>query len=240
MGIDLALGALILFGAIRGWLRGFLFPAIRWVSLIGCVYAADPVRDALRPYLAESLRSMKPELLDRMLWWASAVLCYLCFVGLAGLAVRIQRRRPYGEPEPNRLDQFGGLVLGTAKGFAFAALIVAGLDRFGREQIKGVDWAEQQASTSRSLVWNAAYQPVPRAWNSPPVQAFVSRVRLRGLAASNPNSPDDTHEVPPAATAAANPVKLPRPLELPIPERESLPRPEWGDELNSAVRPDSR
>jgi uncharacterized membrane protein required for colicin V production len=240
MGIDLALGALILMGAIRGWLRGFLLPAIRWASLVGCVYAADPVREALRPYLAESLKSMRPELLDRMLWWASAVVCYLCFVGLAGVAVRIQRRRPYGEPEPNRFDQLGGLLLGTAKGFVFAALVLAGFDRFGRDQIKGVDWAEQQASTSKSLVWNAEYQPVPRAWNSTPVQAFVARVRNRGLAGSEIAPPDVHLEQPTTSTAAAEPGKLPRPLKLPIPEREIPPRAEWGDGLNSPVSTDSR
>ena len=45
MGLDIALGIMVLLGAIRGWFKGFVLQAIRLSGLVGCVYAAGPVRD---------------------------------------------------------------------------------------------------------------------------------------------------------------------------------------------------
>ena len=42
MGLDLALGGLVLISAIRGWLKGFLVQAIRLAGLVASVYAAGP------------------------------------------------------------------------------------------------------------------------------------------------------------------------------------------------------
>src|SRR5580693_4907440 len=112
MGLDIALGIMVLLAAIRGWFRGFVLQSIRLGGLVGCVYAAAPVRDLVRPYVAEYLKSVKPELLDRLLWWSAAVIGYVLAVGLASLAVKMYRRRPFGEVEPNRTDQSAGFLLG--------------------------------------------------------------------------------------------------------------------------------
>src|SRR4051794_40888407 len=110
MGLDIILGIVILVGAIRGWFRGFVLQAIRLGGLVGCVYAADPLRDFARPYVTPYLTAIPTYALDRMLWWSSAVVSYITMVGLASLAVKLYRKRPYGEPEPNRADQFAGLL----------------------------------------------------------------------------------------------------------------------------------
>ena len=74
MGLDIALGVMILLGAIRGWFRGFVLQAIRLGGLVGCVYAAGPIRDQARPHVVPLPgRSIPPPMLDRMLWWSSAV-----------------------------------------------------------------------------------------------------------------------------------------------------------------------
>ena len=49
MGLDLALGGLVLLAAIRGWFKGFVMQAVRLSGLVACVYAADPIRDQVRP-----------------------------------------------------------------------------------------------------------------------------------------------------------------------------------------------
>ena len=51
MGLDIALGIMVLLGAIRGWFRGFVLQAIRLGGLVGCVYAAGPIRDYARPHV---------------------------------------------------------------------------------------------------------------------------------------------------------------------------------------------
>lgn len=47
MGLDLALGVIILIAAFRGWLQGFVSQALRIAGLIACVYLAEPVPTTL-------------------------------------------------------------------------------------------------------------------------------------------------------------------------------------------------
>src|SRR4051794_39139869 len=88
MGLDLALGAIVLLSAIRGWLKGFLLQAIRLSGLIACVYVADPVRNVTKPYVLPHLPSVRPELVDRLLWWSAAAVSYVVLVGLASVIVK--------------------------------------------------------------------------------------------------------------------------------------------------------
>ena len=83
MGLDLALGGLVLFVAIRGWFRGFVVQAIRLGGLVAAAYAAVPVRDQAKPYALEYFPAMRPELVDRILWWVSAAVSYFVIVGVA-------------------------------------------------------------------------------------------------------------------------------------------------------------
>ena len=181
MGLDLALGCLVLLNAVRGWLRGFLLQATQLGGLVACVYVADPLRDLVKPEVAKYLPSIAPGLMDRLLWWSSAVVAYIVMVGVASLVIKMHRRQPFGETEPDRTDQFGGFLLGTAKGLLVAAFLAAGLEKYALGTIQGVDWAEKQAKTSTVLKWNADYRPVARIWAMPPVQHYVAHVRRMGL-----------------------------------------------------------
>lgn len=220
MGLDLILGALVILAALRGWFQGFVMQAVRLGGLIGCVYEAGPVRDAVRPHIAGYLTGIRPDLLDRLLWWASAILAYVVTVGLATWLVRVYRRRPYGEPDLYRGNQAAGFLLGGAKGLLVAALVAGGIDHFVLSRIKGMGWAEQQASASYSLTWTQKYHPLARIWAAAPVQTFVAHVQRMGL-----NPPQGTAaQTPagrppaPAEPAPTDPVRTasrPDPLELP-------------------------
>jgi uncharacterized membrane protein required for colicin V production len=190
MGLDLAFGAIVLLLAIRGWLKGFIAQAIRLAGVVACVYAADPVRDLVKPYISPHLPSVGPELVDRLLWWLAAAVCYVVLVGLASVVHNVSRRRTFGLDEPRRNDQYAGFALGAVKGLIVALFLVAGLDRYVLARAKGVAWAEDQLQASKVLKWNAQYQPVAWIWASPPIRHFVDHIQRMGLN-------------PPAATAAA-------------------------------------
>jgi uncharacterized membrane protein required for colicin V production len=213
MGLDLILACLVLIAAVRGWLQGFVTQAIRLGGLVACVYEAAPVRDLARPHLEGYLKGIRPELFDRMLWWAACVVSYVVTVGLASLLVRAYRRRPYGEPDLYRGDQAAGLVLGGLKGVAVALLLTAALDRYALGTLKSLGWAEQQVMESHALVWTQRYHPVTRAWNWPPVQTFVAHVQKMGV------KPPEASQAPATATAART-GESPRPLEI---DRGQLP-----------------
>jgi len=214
--------------AIRGWLRGFLLQAIRLAGLVLCVYAADPVRDQIKPRVLGHLPSIRPELMDRILWWLSAVAAYVILVGLATLAVKLYRRQPYGGlEEPNRGDQFAGSMLGVAKALVVAAFLVAGVEKYALAHIKQIPWALEQVETSRSMAWNNRYQPVPRIWSAPPVQHFVKHVQRMGL-----NRPDEAPQepTPPVRTASRTPQ-----LQLSAPGHVSLDGSNLDPEVVDAV-----
>jgi len=181
MGLDLALGGLVLLVALRGWLRGFVVQAIRLGALVCAVYAAVPARNFVKPYALQHLPTVRADLSDRLLWWVMAVACYFLFSGLASLIVAISRRNSFGLEEKNRSDQFAGLGLGLVKGVIVAAFALSGLQTYGEPAFSKLDWAQSQTKESMAWDWGQKYQPARRLWTSQPVQQFVSHVQKNGL-----------------------------------------------------------
>ncbi len=182
MGLDLALGAMILLGAIRGWFKGFVTQTVRIGGFVACFYLADPVRDHIRPFVLSRVPAIDASLMDRILWWVSAVISYIVLVGVTTLAIQLLRTpSPPGAPKSRRDDRFGGSLLGAAKALLIAALIAAGIQKYGPDLIRAVPWAERQTSASYALQWSEKYQIVPRIWAAPPVRRFVEHIERNGL-----------------------------------------------------------
>ena len=216
MGLDIVLGLIIVIAAVRGWLRGFVIQAIRLAGLVGSVYAAAPTRDMARPYVAGYFPSIRPELLDRILWWTAAVVVYVVSVGLASLVVKMQRRRPFGESEPSRTDQFAGFLLGGIKGALVATFLVAALQKYAVPRIKGLDWAEEQATGSYAIKWDGDYHPARQVWRSVPVRHFVAEVKRMGMPGASTGEKAPTSVVEPEPVQAAR-AESPHRLELELP-----------------------
>jgi uncharacterized membrane protein required for colicin V production len=192
MGLDLALGVVVLLAAFRGWLKGFVLQALRIVGLVGSAYLAVPVREQVKPYALQYLPTIRADLVDRLFWWASAAGCYFLIVGVGSLVVALSRRQAFGIAEPQRGDQFAGFGLGLMKGLIVAAFLVSALDRYGRPQFDNFRWASDQTKESFAWDWNERYHPATRMWTAPPVQQFVAHVQKMGL--MNPSA------VPPEKT----------------------------------------
>ncbi len=244
MGLDIALGILIFLGAIRGYFRGFLLQAIRLGGLVGSVYLAAPVRSLARPYVTPYLATIRPDLLDRMLWWASAVVCYLITVGLASMVVNLQRRRPYGDPDISRADQSLGFLLAAAKSAVVVAFLVASLDKYAADWARSVPWADEQARASMALAWERQYRPADQVWNAPPVQQFVAYVRKMGLSpggadlgdpAANFLSDQLSPKAKPTAASAEGPARNPRLGLPPIDTRPEATEAEVAEKISQAV-----
>jgi uncharacterized membrane protein required for colicin V production len=206
MGLDLTLGVIVLVAAIRGWLKGFVLQAIRLAGLVACVYVADPVRDLAKPYVIPHLPSIRPDLVDRLLWWSAAAVSYVVLVGLATLIFRYSQRQAFGLAEPRRNDQYAGFALGALKGLVFALFLVAGLEKSALVRVKGIGWADEQVQSSKALKWNAQFQPVARIWASPPVRHFVDHIQRMGL--NTPPSAAVTPEPKPLQAASSRPPRL--------------------------------
>jgi len=182
MGLDLALGGIVLLAAFRGWFQGFVSQVVRIASLIACVYLGDQVRDHARPYVVPYLSTIQPDLVDRLLWWVSAATTYIVMVGVAMLVVKMTRRPEIpGISRSGRNDQFAGFLLGSAKGLLIAAFLAAGILKYGSKPIETVSWAQEQVKASWALRWSETYQPVPRIWSARPVRHFVDHIQRMGL-----------------------------------------------------------
>jgi uncharacterized membrane protein required for colicin V production len=239
MGLDVTLGLLVLLGGIRGWVRGFMIQAVRLAALVACVYVADPTRDLARPLAREYLPGIRPEILDRLLWWSSAVVALVVLSGIGSIFVHLSRRRPYGQREPGRTDRGAGFALGAAKAAVVACFLVSGIAKFGPDYAPKVgDWAVQQIETSQSLALSKRYRPAEQIWKSVPVQHLVSRVRDRGLMAAP--DPKEMLLVPvdqkaKAETAAARPTPdRAKAMSIPAPRRAG------GDPVMDEIREDLR
>lgn len=187
MGLDVAMGIVILIAAIRGWIQGFVYQSIRLGGMVGCVYLADPVRDQAKPHVQRYLPAIGAEWMDRLLWWVCAALSYVVLVGAATLVLKMVRRPeiPGVPAQRSRNDQFAGFLLGTAKGLLVAAFLAAGIQKYALKHIEGVPWAQAQARTSFALRLNEQYQPAAKVWNSVPVRQLVAHVRRMGFLSSD-------------------------------------------------------
>jgi uncharacterized membrane protein required for colicin V production len=206
MGLDVALGVVILIAAIRGWLQGFVFQVIRIGGLIACVYLAVPVRDQVKPFVLPYLPAIQPDLIDRLLWWISAGLGYVVIVGVSTLLLKITKRPeiPGIPPQRPRNDQFAGFLLGIAKGGLIGVFLVAALQKYALKQIESIPWAEAQAKASLAIQWDGQYHPAVRIWNSVPVRHFVNHIQRMGLqspAHSSPEVADKAEDSPVVKTA---------------------------------------
>jgi uncharacterized membrane protein required for colicin V production len=202
MGLDVALGVIILICAFRGWMQGFIVQAVRIGGLVACIYLAEPVRDYGKPYVLPYLPAIDPTLIDRLLWWVSAAVTYIVLVGVATLVIKMTRRPEIpGIPQAGRNDQFAGFMLGATKGVILAALATAAIQRYGMEPIKAFPWGEEQVKTSWAAKWNDDYHPVPRVWSSQPVRYVVHYVERMGLRKPG-DSPTAEGDAPQVRTAS--------------------------------------
>jgi len=210
MGLDLALGVIILIAAFRGWLQGFVSQAVRITGLIACVYLAEPVRNYAKPYVFPYLPTIQPELVDRLLWWVSAAATYVVLVGFVTLILKMTRRPEIpGIRESGRNDQFAGFLLGAAKGLIAVAFLTAGVQKYAAKHLGVLPWAEEQVKTSWAFKCNEQYQPVARIWESTPVKHYIAQIHRMGLQTPAESSqsaggsqPTDS---PPVQTASRSP-----------------------------------
>jgi len=221
MGLDLALGVIILIAALRGWLKGFVSQAVRIAGFIACFYLADPVREQARPYILGKMPAIDPGLIDRILWWVAAVVSYIVLVGLTTLAIQLTRTPPApGVPRSRRDDQFAGFLLGTAKGLLVAAFLASAVEKHGVELARNVSWAERQTTGSYALKWSGHYQPAPRIWASPLVRNFVEHIQRNGL--KGQIEPEAEKQVAKRTSIEVEAAERPPRLDIPPPE-EPLP-----------------
>jgi uncharacterized membrane protein required for colicin V production len=210
MGLDVALGVIILIAAIRGWLQGFVYQAIRIAGLVACIYLAAPVREQAKPHVVAYLPTIQPDLVDRLLWWVSAAISYVVLVGVTTLLIKMTRRPeiPGIPAQSSRNDQFAGFLLGAAKGVLVVAFMTAGVQNYALTQVATIPWADEQVKTSMALRWNEQYQPAAKIWLSPPVQHVVSRIQRMGLQspAEGPGLPDEKAGERPVVQTASRPT----------------------------------
>ncbi|MGE3818257.1 MAG: CvpA family protein [Isosphaeraceae bacterium] len=239
MGLDLTLGGLVLLVGIRGWLRGFTIQAIRLGGLVASAYLAAPARDQIKPYALSYLPTIRPDLVDRLLWWASAAVCYFVIVGVVSLAFAVSRRQPHGLEESNRSDQFAGLGLGVLKGTILAAFLLAGLQRYATPYLPKVTWVQEQVKDSAVWAWSLKYRPAEKIWNSPPVQEFVTHVKKMGM---NPPEAPKTEAVGAEAQAGTEPTTPKAEADRPVQTASrtpqlTVPSGSWGfGGISEAVR----
>lgn len=215
MGLDLALVAIILISGIRGWLRGFVSQAVRIAGFVGCFYLADFARDQARPYVLDRLPKIEPALLDRLLWWVCAVVCYIVTVGLVTLAIKLSRRPDAsGSPGVRRDNQFAGFAFGLGKGALIAVFLAAGVHKYARDVPPRADWVGAQLEGSLALEWTQRYRPAPRIWESPPVRRFVEHIQRNGLGqpATEPTGDPEADDEPTEIRAAGD-FRKPPPLQ---------------------------
>jgi len=209
MGLDLTLGAVVLLAGARGWFRGFLLQAIRLGALIGAVYAADPIRDVIRPYARQQIPSIGPELLDKLLWWTAAVGAFVVASGVASWIVRARRDR-YRDFDRGNADSGAGFLVGAAKGLIAASFMAAGIEKYSATYLQEVPWATEQVQASQAMAFARSHHPADRLWSAAPVRLFVAHVRRAGIEMPKPDGGSDD-EATREALGEAIEAKPPRP-----------------------------
>jgi len=243
MGLDIALGVIVLLAGIRGWFKGFVRQVIPLGALVGCVFLADPLRDLVRPYAVDYFPKFNLEVLNKILWWSSAVVAYVVTSGIAFAIVKSFRKKTYGEPEPNRADQGAGFTLGVAKGLIAVSWLASGIGSWGPKVYNQAPFAEKQTKESRAMEFAEQYHPAETLWRSRPVQIVVERVKTRGIWGEGAKEPEkavgrEAKVETARPEAAADPLKTAseRPKTLSLPSMLDTNSPEFLSDLEAAMR----
>ena len=130
-----------------------------------------------------------------------------------------------GDPEPNRTDQGAGFTFGIVKGLIAASCLALAVRSYAPGYYTKAPFVEDQAKGSQSMIWAEKYKPAEALWKSPPVQAFVGRVKNRGLWTDGEAAPEKTKDEAPE-TETARPAPTPEPLRTASekPKTLSIPR----------------
>lgn len=233
MGFDVGLAVLVLLNGLRGWFRGFLLQLIQVAGLVAAVYVAEPVREAAKPHIQPYFPAISPELLDKFMWWLSAILSYMVMVGLAHAMVNLYKRGPLRELEPNRTDQFAGFAVGVLKGALIGSAVLTLFEQNSSTLTK-IAWVDEQVKTSQALPLNREHQPAMLLWRSKPVQDFVAHVNSMGISGARSglsNSQTAEAEIGPAAAAenSAKERSIDQDAKLASTHKEEADRPIGGD-----------
>ena len=191
MGFDVGLAVLVLLNGLRGWFRGFLLQLIQVAGLIAAAYVAEPVRESVKPHVQPYFPAIAPELLDKFLWWLSAIVSYLVMVGFAHAMVNLYKRGPLRELEPNRTDQFAGFAVGVLKGALIGSAVLTLFDQNATHLTK-IAWVDEQVKTSQALQLNREHEPAMVLWRSQPVQNFIAHVKTMGVVGPSESSGSKT------------------------------------------------
>ena len=129
MGLDVALGVIILIAAIRGWLQGFLYQAIRH-RRTDCVRVSGRAGPRSGEAVHPALLADDPSGPGGPALVVGCGVRHLCRAGGATtLALKMTKRPeiPGIPPQRSRNDQFAGFLFGIAKGALIAAFLAAGI-----------------------------------------------------------------------------------------------------------------
>ena len=158
MALDIAAGVIVLLGVDPGISKGFVAQAIGLAALIGCVYAADPLRDLALPYAQAKFPTIQAPLFAKLLWWTAAVLGFVVMAGLATTIVKLLKTKPYdGEPEGH--GRPGGRIRAwRGQGERSSRVPALGAPAHEPAAVKLGPWVEQQIAKSRGLALSRTHQ----------------------------------------------------------------------------------
>lgn len=179
MGLDLLAGLVVLFGAIRGYFRGFFIPLAKLGSLIGAVYLADPLRIRANPYVQPYFPAIDAETYARLSWWAALLVGYLATASISCGLLRLTVERKDPERRGAGADRFLGFLLGGIKGAATVALLLTAV-LWKESLIAQAPGGEKLLAGSRTVAWTRAHDPFGKLWVWPPFVHLRTEVYENG------------------------------------------------------------
>lgn len=179
MGLDLLAGLIVLFGAIRGYFRGFFIPLVKLGALVGSVYLAEPLRDYARPHVEPYFPAIDPTTFGRLSWWAALLVGYIATASVSCGLLRLTVER--GDPERRGAgtDRLLGFLFGAAKGAAMVGVLLTAL-LWKESLIKQAPGGETLLANSRAIGWTRIYDPCGKLWVWPPFVHLRSEIYENG------------------------------------------------------------
>lgn len=178
MGFDIAIGIVLLLGAVRGFKKGFARQILTLTSLILAFVFAKPLAERLAGPLAGPLEQFPEAVAESMVYTGSLLGLFLVVNLFGTLYLYVYRTRSLGVNAPSLQDRIVGVFVGVAVGGFIACVLISQVSRLPA-MVRESDIVQTHFTGSRGVKLAMEYQISTRVWETPEVQrAYLHAGRL--------------------------------------------------------------
>lgn len=169
MGFDIAIGIVLLLGAIRGFKKGFARQILTISSIVIAFVFAKTLAERLASPLAKFLQDYPDQISESIVYTGSLLGIFLTINLVGTLYLYVYRTRTMGVNVPSVQDRIVGILVGVVVAGFVGCVLIAQYERLP-SMIRENDAVQSHYTASHGVKLAQEHRIAARVWETPEVQ----------------------------------------------------------------------